>query len=258
MPDFLIIGASKCGTTSLYAYLCQHPWIIPALKKETNFFDCSYKRGIGWYRAFFPTVFRKWYVKHRRFHKEVMTGEATPLYLFHPHVPQRVLTTIPKVKLIVLLRNPVDRAYSAYQMKFRRGVETLSFEQAIEKEQERLQSELEKVLDNEHYFSFNRQHYAYLARGVYVEQFKNWMKYFPREQMLILKSENFFSNPAGNFKQVNDFLKLPDWELKEYRRYHHIPYPKMETTTRDRLLEYFAPYNQQLYELLEVDFDWEV
>ena len=175
LPNFLIIGVSRSGTTSLYNYLTQHPSVAPALIKEVYFFDRSYKRGLAWYRSFFPTVLEKYYSTTVK-KKEFITGEATPCYIFHPHVPRRVFKTIPGIKLIVLLRNPVDRAYSFYHHNLRRGLESLSFEEAIESEVKRLRGELEKMMDDENYFSFNRQYYSYLSRGIYVDQLKNWIK----------------------------------------------------------------------------------
>jgi len=255
MPDFLIIGAAKCGTTSLYSYLIQHPCVAPAFKKEVYFFDDKFRRGFTWYRSQFPTCFEKYYARQIG-RKDFVTGEATPCYLFHPHVPKRIFERIPKVKLIVLLRNPVNRAYSYYNMKVRQGYETLSFQEAIEREQQRLCGELEKMLEDENYFSFNRQHYSYLSRGIYVDQLKTWVNFFSEEQFLILKTEDFYRDPSKVFKQVLEFLSLPSWELKEYKKLNYVPYPKMDATTRKCLIEYFEPHNQRLYEFLGVNFGW--
>ena len=123
LPDYLIIGAQKCGTGSLYRYLNQHPRIKSGITKEVRFFDKYYNRGINWYRVFFPfkdLLGRKY-----------LTGDATPRYLDHPHAPKRVKEIIPNVKFIVLLRNPIDRAYSMYNMRVSRGRETHSFEESL-------------------------------------------------------------------------------------------------------------------------------
>ena len=186
-----------------------------------------------------------------------MTGEATPCYLFHPHVPKRVFERLPGVKLIVLLRNPVDRAYAFYNMQVRRRRETLSFEAAIEREEERLGGELEKMLADENYFSFNRHHYSYVSRGIYVDQLKHWMNFFPKEQISILISEHLFKDPLETFKRVIQFLDLPSWEPKEFTRENHMPYPKMDETTRKRLIACFEPHNQRLYKFLGMKLDWD-
>ena len=255
-PNFLIIGAARCGTSALYDYLRQHPCVAPAFTKEIYFFDQHFRKGMFWYRGFFPTILEKYYAKYIR-KTDLITGEATPCYIFHPHVPKRVFKSNPKAKLIVLLRNPVDRAYSFYYHRIQFGLESLSFEDAIQKEEERLRGELEKMLKKDDYFSFNRQNYSYLSRGIYVDQLKNWMDLFPREQILILRSEDFFKDPSETFRQVTKFLNLPDWEPKNYRKINSVPYPKMNATTRKYLNDYFRPHMQRLYDLLGMKLDWE-
>ena len=251
MPDFLVIGAAKCGTTSLYSYLAQHPCVARSFKKEPYFFDRNFRRGFAWYRAQFPTFLEK------KGKECFVTGEATPCYIFHPHVPKRVFESIPSVKLIALLRNPVDRAYAYYNMKVRHRHETLSFEEAIEREEEKLRGELEKMLADENYYSFNRQHYSYLSRGIYVDQLKHWMNFFPKDQILILTSEDFYKDPSKTYKRVIQFLNLPGWELNEFKKMNSVPYPKMDKTTRKRLIAYFEPHNQRLYEFLGMKLDWD-
>ena len=256
LPDFIIIGAAKCGTTSLYDNLTQHPSVAPALKKEIFFFDQNFRRDVAWYRAHFPTVLSKYYAKHVH-RQDFVTGEATPRYIFHPHAPQRVFELVPTVKLIVLLRNPVDRAYSFYHQQVRHGYEMFSFGDAVEQEQERLCGDREKMLADEHYVSFNFQYYPYLSEGIYVDGLKAWMRFFRREQMLVLKGEDFYRHPSTIFKQVTDFLSLPGWEPKAYQKRNDAFYPKMETTTRERLIDYFKPHNQRLYEFLGADLGWD-
>jgi len=140
----------------------------------------------------------------------------------------------------------------------RLGVENLSFEDAIEREEKRLLGEMEKMLEDEDYYSFNHEHYSYLSRGIYIDQLKTWTKFFPKEQMLILKSEEFFNNPSTIFKQVLEFLNLPSWEPKEYRKYNigYYARARMNATVRKRLIDYFEPHNQRLYEYLGADLGW--
>ena len=252
MPEFLIIGAAKCGTSSLYFYLTQHPCVAPAFKKEVYFFDRGFSKGYGWYRAHFPTLMTK-----RSGGKSRITGEATPCYIFHPHAAKRIAECVPDVKLIALLRNPVDRAYSYYHQKLRSGHETLSFEAAIESEEARLHGELDRMIADENYFSFNRQNYSYLARGVYADGLKVWLDSFPREQMLILATEDFSKNRQQTLERVMQFLELPNLELNDRRKYNSIPYPKIEAKLRKRLIEYFEPHNERLYKLLDMKFDWD-
>jgi hypothetical protein len=255
LPDFLIIGAQRCGTTSLQRYLIQHPCIAPSFRKEVHFFDRNLKKGVTWYRAHFPSTPYKYFVStvlRRRF----MTGEASAAYLFYPHAPKKLFETVPRAKLIVLLRNPVDRAYSQYQHETSLKYETLPFESAIEQEPRRLAGEREKMLADQGYDSYSYRHHSYLSRGVYAEQLAIWMKLFSREQMLILQSEDFFARPAKIFQKVLRFLDLPAWELSEYKPYNAREYSTMNAATRIRLTDYFEPHNRRLRELVGQNFVW--
>jgi len=257
MPDFIIIGAQRCGTTTLYNHLKRHPCCVPADEKEIHFFDINFKKGTTWYRTHFPSFLHKCYIEYM-YKQSFITGEASPYYFFHPHAPRRIFETVPSVKLILLLRNPVDRAYSHYHHLVRGGTETLSsFEEAIEKEEQRLYGEVEKMLADENYSSFNHRYYSYLARGIYIDQLKVWMDYCTRGQILVLKSEDFYNDTPTVFKRVLEFLNLPSQELEEYKIYNSANNPKMETATRKRLIDYFEPHNQRLYEYLGIDFDWD-
>jgi hypothetical protein len=244
MPDFLIIGAQKCGTTSLYYYLTQHPDIVPATQKEVHFFDLNFHKGIEWYQAQFPL----------KTNPQQLTGESSPYYVFHPCVPRRIYQLFPNIKLIVLLRDPITRAWSHYHHEVRLGFENLSFEQAIKKESERLNGEVEKLLINETYYSFNHQHYTYLARGIYSEQLERWMSYFPQQQCLILKSEEFYKNPAQTLKQVFKFLEVPVYPLDYSIHYNIGDYPPLSSETQQWLISYFQPYNQTLQEKFGITF----
>lgn len=261
MPDFMIIGTQKGGTTSLYNYLIEHPSIAPIYVKEPHFFDIYFHKGSIWYRSHFPTSLKKYYTEYVQ-KLDFVTGEASPYYMFHPLAAARVAKTLPRVKLILVLRNPVDRAYSQYQHQLRQpGVEALSFEEAIEREEERLAGEEKKLIEQPTYASFNHRHYSYLARGRYIEQIPAWLKLFPKEQFLFLKSEEVFRDPTDALRQTYEFLGVPPARLKEqkeeYRQFNKASYSKMLPETRARLLGYFKPYNARLYELLGRDFGWE-
>jgi hypothetical protein len=249
MPDFVIIGAQKCGTTFLYHLLGQHPHVRPAAKKEIHYFDHHFGKGIDWYRSHFPLPKRK---KGRR----SITGESSPYYLFHPHAARRMAQVVPEARLIALLRNPADRAYSHYQQELGRGHETLTFEEAIAAEETRLHGERDRMLEDEHYASFNHQNFSYLSRSIYVDQLAEWSRFFGRDQMLVLKSEDVFDRTAYALKPVLDFLGLPDWEPEASAPCLKGSYPPMDSTTRQRLRDYFEPHNRRLYEYLGVDFGW--
>ncbi|MDQ6660253.1 MAG: sulfotransferase domain-containing protein [Chloroflexota bacterium] len=266
MPDFLIIGAERCGTSSLYYYLIEQPHIISASTKETHFFDENFGKGIGWYRAQFPVSVRKQYVT-TVLKQDFLTGEGTPYYMLYPHAPKRTFEIVPEVKLIALLRNPVDRAFSKHWIETRAGFETWSFEDAIKGEHERLAGEREKMLADESYYSYSFRHFSYLTRGIYLDQLQNWLHYYPREQLLILRSEDMYSNPAEVLQKTLQFLGVKNAslnrEFKNYRRPSKKGYrnqaftPTLDPKMREYLVEYFRPHNARLYEYLGVNFDWD-
>lgn len=247
MLDFLIIGAQKCGTTSLYRYLTQHPQIVSATRKEVHFFDLNYSLGLDWYST-----------QLGKFNRPTcLYGEASPYYIFHPHVPQRVYQHFSRVKLIVLLRNPVDRAISHYYHEFNRlKAETLPLEEAIAREPDRLKGELEKLETDPTYYSYNHQHYTYLSRGLYLEQLDRWMKLFPKEQFLILSSEEFWANPDRALTEVFDFLQLPPIQLETYLSYNAGNYTLVDPNFHNQLSQYFQEPNQKLFSFLQRDLNW--
>jgi hypothetical protein len=239
----------------------QHPGIAPALHKEVHFFDYNYQRGYSWYQGQFPTLPYMYYMQV--IHKQAMiTGEASPYYLFHPYVPQRVAQLLPEIKLIALLRNPIERAFSHYCWEVDWGNEWLSFEDALEQEEERMQR-VAPIL--EHGKSFNHLHFSYISRGRYAEQLERWFACFPQEQILIIKSEDMYNNPAAVFMQTLDFLRIPNTktgigkskpDFKSYNGQKSPRHKKMLPTTRQRLLERFQPHNERLYKLLGRNFGW--
>lgn len=255
LPDFLIIGAVKCGTTSLYDDLIMHPSIIPAVNKEVFFFDSWYYKEINWYRAHFCSKFQKFFKKSIQ-KRSFLTGEATPTTIFYPLAPKRVKSVVPNAKLIVLLRNPVDRAYSHYHMEVRRGKESLSFEAAIEKEDERLSGEFEKIFASKTYYSFPMEQFSYKLSGIYVEQLKNWFKIFPKNQILILRTEDFSDHQLDILNQVLEFLELPRFSIQQHIK-NIGSYKNMKLETRKKLIDFFRPHNERLYSFLDRNFEWD-
>jgi sulfotransferase family protein len=253
LPDFLIIGAQKAGTTSLASYLAAHPSVLAPAFKEVHYFDSNYTRGTEWYRSHFPIGARR--RLGTRFHgRRLRAFDATPYYLMHPQVPLRASRLIPAARIIVLLRDPVDRAYSHYHHEVRLGFETLTFEQAIEAEPARIAGELQKLDADPSYAGFNYQHFTYLERGIYSVQIRRWLNYYRPDQILILSSEQFFQSPAAEYRKVLKFLDLPPWELPSYPAEHVGKYPPMSATVRSRLREYYAPRNRALRD--ELNSTW--
>jgi hypothetical protein len=255
LPDFLIIGAQKGGTTALYAYLRWHPQITGPSFKEVSFFDRHYARGEGWYRAHLPARPRHWLVRQRH-GRWPAVGEASPSYLFHPLAPQRVAGLMPSAKLIAVLRNPVDRAFSHYQHEVALGREQLSFEDALDREDERMRGEVERMLEDASYFSHAWWNYTYVARGRYAEQLERWFAAFPPEQLLVLLSEELLEQPAETYARVLDFLRVDRHTLRSFPRIFAREYDEMSAATRERLEREFAEPNRRLAELLGRDVPW--
>lgn len=250
LPSALIIGAQRSGTTSLFNYLVQHPDVLPPIGKEIHYFDFNYARGVKYYRGRFPYS--------HRLRRGALTLDATPYYLAHPLVPERAARLLPQVKLIAVLRNPVDRALSHYQHEIREGRETLSFAEAIEKESERLAGEEERLRNEPGYYSWNHRRFSYLRRGLYMEQLRRWLQYFPRSQLLVLQSEWLFRDPPAAMATVQRFLGLRDYRLERYDdSYQRGSYQRaMAEELRSRLIAYFEPHNRELFQWLGEEFDW--
>jgi hypothetical protein len=256
LPDFYILGGQKCGTSSLYDYLTTHPSIEPCYTKEPSYFDRYFERGLHWYKVNFPFKIHK-FIATNILKNKFITGEASVRYLDHPFAPQRIKEITPNAKFIILLRNPIDRAHSHYTMIYRRNSESSSFVDAIENEKERITEPFNKMLNDSNYYSDIYFRHAYLHRGIYVDKIKRWMEVFPKEQFLIIQSEEFFKNPSKIYNDVLEFLGLPSYDLKEYDAIRKQQKSILEKHTRDKLQHYFKPHNDKLYELLGKKFDWE-
>lgn len=256
LPSFIIIGAQRCGTTSLYDYLSHHPQIIPSPVKELFYFDDYYTRPIEWYKSFFPTEKEREKLE-RDLVASVITGEASPSYFFHPYAAKRIKETLPDVKLILVLRDPIERAYSHYNHIKRLNREPLSFEEALEKELERITPDVEKLARDENYKADQRRDYSYLTRGYYAKQLKEWYKHFPKEQLLIIQSEEFYRETPKVYDEIVEYLGLNSYTLPTFEAKNALKYAKMAPETKEKLKAYFAPKNEELYELLGKRFDWQ-
>lgn len=242
-PDYIIAGAGKCGTTSMQAYLAAHPLVRAPLGKEVHYFDHNYDQGDCWYRAHFPLARRR---------RPWLTGEATPYYLCHPGVPNRVAQAVPDARIIVLLRDPVKRAYSQYQMvRDEYRCERLTFEEALRTEEQRLAGECERLASDPSYRSYSHLFFSYKERGRYAEQLERWFTCFGRDRMLVVKSEDLFSRPGEVLADVFAFLKLPAWRPEGLPTYNRGAYDHpMSEEAREHLRDYFVEHNERLGVLL--------
>jgi hypothetical protein len=259
MPTYLIVGTMKGGTSAMYEYLVRHPAVGRAMVEEVHFFSYNYSRGLRWYRGHFPTTIQQRVAKWTR-GVDLITGESTPYYMFHPHAPARIASALPDAKLIVLLRNPVDRAYAHYQHSRQMGVDPIgSFEAALDAEAERLAPETQRMLEDPSYESPAHLRFSYLSRGLYADQLTKMFGLFGRDQILVENAEEFMSDPEAVYLRALAFLGLSEHRLQEYPRYNlrRSRYGPMPPETRARLIDHFMEPNQRLYALLSTTYDWD-
>ena len=254
-PDFIMIGAQRCGTTSLFRALLAHPQVIrPTFHKGINYFDLNYYRSPRWYRGHFPVTG----IAARRTapYGGSAVFEASGYYLYHPFAPARIAHDMPAVKLVVMLRDPVERAFSAYKHELARGFEWETFEKAIELEDSRLVGEVDRMRADPHYESVAHRHHSYLHRGHYAEQLERVFRLFSRDQVHIMDSEAFFADPAPEYRRLLAFLGIQPFEPASFARHNARPGTAMEPGTRHLLEEYYRPHNVRLAGLLGRELRW--
>jgi hypothetical protein len=233
-----------------------HPLIPRSAVKEIHYYDNNFQRGNSWYRAYFPT---RLYARltAMRLGREPLAGDATPYYMVHPHAPGRIAKEYPTAKILVVLRNPVDRAYSHFFHERGIGHEPLtSFEEAIDREPERLKGEEERMLADPAYYSFAHQNFSYVSRGFYAEQLEHLFALFPRQNVKVLSSGELSKETACAMAGVFQFLGLPSSGQEKFRHENARGYPPMDAGIRQRLQAVFAPHNERLFGLLGVDYGW--
>src|SRR6266567_2550463 len=218
-PGFLIIGAKRGGTTSLYNYLLEHPSVQPL----------------------FPG--RPWITP-------AISGEASPYYLFHPLAASRVARNLPDVRLIILLRDPTERAYSHYKERLRHGGEWLSFEEALDAEPDRLSGEAERIASEPGYRSVAHEDHSYVAQGRYLDMLPRWFDLFGRDRFYVTASEDFYADPGRVVNEIWSFLGLPPVTLLSVRRYNYHQAPDLSPATRRWLVSEFADHNDELEQFL--------
>jgi hypothetical protein len=254
LPDFYIIGSMKSGTTALYMHLEHHPDIVPATQKEVHYFNTHRDLGERFFRSNFPPVSAL--EARDNVHGRQITGEATPDYIFHPSAPAMCKAITPNARFVLLMRNPIERAYSHWKQGKRFAFESEDFDTAIALEDARMEGEAEKLLADPHFYSYRHQMYSYLHRGYYADQIKEWLKHFDRDQFLFIQSEDLFENGLTVFDRVSKFLGVSDWHPEEFSLLFKGLEGEISPEARARLQDHFAPRNAELYELVGEDYGW--
>lgn len=235
LPDFLIIGASRCGTSSMFKNLERHPKILPSAVKEIHYFDNNFKKGFDWYKSKFPER-----------PDDILSFEATPNYLFEMRCPSNCHPKLPDVKLIVMLRNPIERTWSQfYHCKIKGQMRVL------------------KLLD------------VTVQKSMYSKQIKRWLNYYDKDRFLFIHSKDFFENPGMVLNKVFDFVGVERQDFSNFiyweawrkdlkmepvrvidENFKKDEYPKISEEDRDMLKNLFKPYNEKLYEIIGDDYGW--
>ena len=254
LPDFVIVGAQRAGTTAMYEYVTEHPSIASATTKEVHYPDLHHDRGLSWYRGHFPTQASMEGIAERTGH--AITGEASPYYLFHPLAARRLAQAVPDVRVIVMLRDPVERLRSHYSHAWRMGTERRPLPLALDAEAAVIGREARRLASGEVARSFEHQHHSYFSRGRYAGQLERWFGCFPAERILIVESERFFAQPSVGFDRVLGFLGLEPMRRVGFPRVHASDAVVLPEDVRERLRRAYEPHDRELGRLLGRDPVW--
>jgi hypothetical protein len=246
LPQLLIAGGQRCGTTSMYKALVQQPTIFrPVWRKGVHYFDVAFEHDLDWYRGHFPLQ-AQLDVSSRRHGTRAVCFESSPYYLFHPLAGERIAASLPDVKLLVLVRDPVERAYSAHAHELARGFEDLPFEAALEAEPVRLAGEVERLRADPSYESVAHRHQAYRQRGEYAPQLARLASLLGHDRLKVVDSHRFFETPQEVYTEVLDWLGVAQTRPATFDRYNGRPRFDMRPDLRSSLEQHFAPYDEQL------------
>lgn len=256
LPGFIIVGAERCGTTSMFAVLRQHPAVFNGTlpRKEVHYFDNKYGRGLAWYRCHFPLTMRARLAA--RGAGAPVAFEATANYMFHPLAPERIHSDLPGVRLLVMVRDPVERAYSAHAHQVGFGYETEPFERALELEDSRLEGEAERIAAEPGYESFAFDHHTYRSRGYYADQLDRLASIFGRDRVHVVDSGDFFGDPGPCYERVLDFLGLSHHGWPAFTPQNARPRAPMPDSLRAELEEHFRPHDERLTGWLGSEPSW--
>ena len=247
LPDFIIVGTVRSGSTSLYYNICEHPSVLSAAYDEIGFFDSNYHLGINWYRSMFPTIKEMENVEKKT--SFAITGEDTPFYFWKEEAAKRIFEMNSNSKIIGIFRNPVDRAYSNYNLAIRSKTEKLTFEEAIDEEIGFLKNHsFRESVDNKR---------SYLAKGIYENQIKIWFELFPREQIHLLSTEDMQKNPEETLQKAFRFLEIPDYIIKNPQKQKAAEYKKMNNETREKLVDFYKQHNERFFKTIQKNFGWD-
>ena len=254
-PDFLVIGAKRAGSTTLFRGLVDSGGIAPMVparerRKGVYFFDVHHANGGRWYLGHMPL---------RANLAGRSLGEASPYYLSHPLAAARAAALIPNAKIVAVLRDPIERAHSHYRERCKQGVEYLpTFDDAIEAESERLEGEVDAMLADPTYVSWNHLNFGYLAQSRYASSMRRWFDAFDRDQILVLRAEDLYRDPARVVNEVRSFIGLETTPPMDVAHHNKLEPGRMSEATVAYLKSRLVPEVRQLQELVGRDMGWTI
>ena len=265
-PEFLVIGAKRGGSTSFYYDLLQHSHVCPLFPrpdhlpkaeptKGIHFFDQNFDRGERWYRAHLPSRFARSRLI-AQVGSPVITGEASPYYLFHPAAAERAARLLPDANIIAVLRDPVMRTYSHWKERRRNKREDLDFVAALEAEDRRIGDAEQRLTADPAAYSYAHEQQSYARQSEYAPALERWYALFAREHILVLASEEYYADPQTALDQAQDFLGLPREPLSSGEVRNAAAGEQLDPVIAERLARRFAPLNTRLVELTGRTFPW--
>ena len=248
LPSFIIIGVKRCGTTTLFENLAEHPCIEKSSHDNIGFFNDNFHLGINWYKSHFVTLNKKNEII-KKFGK-FATYDVTTSYIRNPELATKIKAEIPNCKIIAILRNPIDRAFSEYNENLKKKPNMDSFEKIILQEL----NDYRKISDED--INLIIKQLNLIGKGLYQRQLKKWFEMFSKESILILSTEEFEKNPDMTYSKIFHFLELPDHKIKNTKKFNKNLYSKMDGNIRKKLEEFFEPHNNELFNLINENFKW--
>jgi hypothetical protein len=265
-PDFMLIGAKRGGTTSAYFHVLTHPHVLrlfPNAKhlpkardtKGTHYFSSEYDRGRRWFYSHFPSRAVR-AAAQRRAPGVHVAGEASPYYLFHPLAAERAAAEVPGTRLLIALRDPVERTWSHFREQTRNKVETLSFEDALAAEADRVGDDAQRLVDDPTAYSFAHEHQTFAAQSEYAASLRRWLDRYPPERVHVWASEDYYADADATVRGICRFLGLETQDLPAVAPLNPAPRAPMREDTRARLVERFAPDVAEVERLLGRTMPW--
>tara|TARA_B100000686_G_C16677301_1_gene909866 strand:+ start:39 stop:959 length:921 start_codon:yes stop_codon:yes gene_type:complete len=262
LPNFIIIGSGRAGTTALYSYLIQHPSIFAAYTdnnqpvEDLHFFEYMISDKISWYKSHFPTKLTK-IIYELKSKNNFVTGEYTSTYMYNRNVPKRISKLLPNVKLIIILRNPVDKAYSTYSQQYSFNEFSSSFEDTIQAEFKRMElCKLQPELYSQNPNFDSNVITSIIRHGIYSEYLEIWTKFFPKNQILIIDSEELKNSTQETVNKVFDFLNVFQYKVDNLSKINVGKYSPINKKSKENLSNFYKPYNEKLNNLLDTKFEW--